>query len=71
MLIVDNHADFRDSARAMLEAAGFHVVGEAASGAQAIEAERQLQPAVVLLDIQLPDTDGFRVAEVLLAYLRP
>jgi DNA-binding NarL/FixJ family response regulator len=65
VLIVDDHPDFRDSARAMLEDAGFDVVGEAADGAEALTAVRQLHPAIVLLDIQLPDTDGFRVAEVL------
>ena len=63
VLIVDDHADFRDSARAMLEVAGFDVVGEAADGAAALAAVRRLQPAIVLLDIQLPDNDGFRVAE--------
>ena len=45
--------------------AGFDVVGEAANGTEARAATRQLQPAVVLLDIQLPDTDGFHVAEAL------
>lgn len=49
----------------MLEVAGFDVVGEAADGAQALSAARRLRPAIVLLDIQLPDTDGFRVAESL------
>jgi DNA-binding NarL/FixJ family response regulator len=63
VLIVDDHEDFRDSARIMLEAAGFDVVGEAADGAQALLAEARLRPAVVLLDVQLPDTDGFAVAE--------
>ena len=63
VLIVDDHDEFRVSARALLEAEGFAVVGEAADGAQAIEAVAALRPAVVLLDIQLPGRDGLAVAE--------
>ena len=63
MLIVDDHADFRASARALLEAEGFEVIGEAADGREAIAEVRRLRPDVVLLDIQLPDQDGFAVAE--------
>ena len=67
VLIVDDHPSFRDSARRMLEADGYEVVGEAADGISATDAARQLQPDVVLLDIRLPDTDGFKVAERLAA----
>jgi CheY-like chemotaxis protein len=63
VLIVDDHADFRTFARAVLEADGFHVVGEAADGASALAAAGALKPAVVLLDVQLPDIDGFAVCE--------
>ena len=63
MLIVDDHEDFRTSARSLLEAEGFDVVGEAADGGQAIAEAERLQPDIVLLDIQLPDLDGFAVAE--------
>jgi DNA-binding NarL/FixJ family response regulator len=62
VLIVDDHPSFRASARAMLEAGGFDVVGEAADGVQALEAVSRLRPDVVLLDVQLPDFDGFEVA---------
>ena len=65
VLIVDDHAAFRASARALLEAEGFEVVGEAADGAGAVEAVAVLRPAIVLLDIQLPDLDGLAVAEQL------
>ena len=63
VLIVDDHEDFRTSASALLESEGFAVVGEAADGAAAIDSTDRLRPDVVLLDIQLPDLDGFAVAE--------
>jgi DNA-binding NarL/FixJ family response regulator len=63
VLIVDDHPSFRASARYMLEADGYEVVGEAADGTSAIDAVRALQPDVVLLDIRLPDLNGFQVAE--------
>ena len=62
VLIVDDHPSFRASARALLQAEGFEVVGEAADGAEALRAAEELHPDVVLLDVQLPDTDGFDVA---------
>jgi DNA-binding NarL/FixJ family response regulator len=67
VLIVDDHAAFRASARALLQAGGFDVVGEAADGAAAVEAVATLRPEIVLLDIQLPDVDGLAVAEQLAA----
>jgi DNA-binding NarL/FixJ family response regulator len=65
VLIVDDHAAFRASARALLQVEGFEVVGEAANGAAAVEAVAVLRPEIVLLDIQLPDLDGLAVAEQL------
>jgi DNA-binding NarL/FixJ family response regulator len=62
VLIVDDHAGFRSLARRLLAAEGFDVVGEAGSGFMAIESVRRLRPEIVLLDIQLPDLDGFEVA---------
>jgi CheY-like chemotaxis protein len=67
LLIVDDHAEFRASARALLGAEGFDVIGEAADGEEAIEAVARLRPQVVLLDVQLPGMDGMHVAEVLAA----
>ncbi|MFL5864837.1 MAG: response regulator transcription factor [Solirubrobacteraceae bacterium] len=67
MLIVDDHPSFRASARRMLEADGYEVVGEAATGSSGLDAARDLRPDVVLLDIRLPDVDGFHVAEQLAA----
>jgi two-component system response regulator EvgA len=62
VFIVDDHPSFRASARRMLEASGYEVVGEAETGAAALAAVRELNPELVLLDIQLPDLDGFEVA---------
>jgi len=64
VLIVDDHAPFRALARALLQLEGFEVVvvGEAADALSALDAVRRLRPNVVLLDIQLPDLDGFEVA---------
>ncbi len=65
VLIVDDHAGFRAAARALLAAGEFDVVGEAEDGASAVAAAASLQPEIVLLDVQLPDLDGFAVAEEL------
>jgi DNA-binding NarL/FixJ family response regulator len=67
VLIVDDHAAFRASARALLQAEGFDVIGEATDGAEAVEAVAALRPQIVLLDIQLSDLDGLAVAEQLAA----
>ena len=66
VLIVDDHAGFRSWARALLQAEGYQVIGEAEDGASAISAVRELRPRVVLLDVQLPDIDGFEVTRRLL-----
>lgn len=62
VLIVDDHAGFRASARLLLEAQGLEVVGEAPDGAEALLMVERLAPDVVLLDVGLPDMDGFDVA---------
>ncbi len=61
VLIVDDHADFRAQACELLEAAGYEVVGSCPDGCSALEAISGLRPDVVLLDVQLPDIDGFCV----------
>ena len=65
ILIVDDHPSFRRFARRLLEAEGFVVVGEASDGASAVAACRRWRPQLVLLDILLPDIDGFAVADTL------
>jgi DNA-binding NarL/FixJ family response regulator len=65
VLVVDDHADFRAAARSLLESEGFKVVAEGGTAAEAVGLARQLHPAVVLLDIRLPDGDGLDVAETL------
>jgi DNA-binding NarL/FixJ family response regulator len=65
VLIVDDHAEFRASATALLEAEGFAVVATVADGETAVEAVARLRPEVVLLDVQLPGADGFAVADQL------
>jgi DNA-binding NarL/FixJ family response regulator len=62
ILIVDDHAGFRSQARTLLEASGYDVIGEAEDGAGAVSATEKLHPDVVLLDVQLPDRDGFSIA---------
>jgi CheY-like chemotaxis protein len=63
VLIVDDHPAFRAAARRLLELEGYDVVGEAEDGLSALAAARRLRPDFILLDVQLPDLDGFEVAE--------
>jgi DNA-binding NarL/FixJ family response regulator len=65
ILIVDDHPSFRATVKTLLLADGFEVVGEAADGRSAVEAVEELRPDLVLLDVQLPDMDGFAVIEQL------
>ena len=67
VLIVDDHQPFRAVARELLEGAGYVVSGEAAGAAEALAAVAADVPDVVLLDVQLPDGDGFAVAMELAA----
>jgi DNA-binding NarL/FixJ family response regulator len=62
VLIVDDHQAFRETARLLLESEGFDVVGEAENGEAAVVKAAELTPDLILLDVQLPDIDGFEVA---------
>jgi DNA-binding NarL/FixJ family response regulator len=71
MLIVDDHAGYRRQARALFASGGYHVIGEAGDVASGVRAAAELHPAVVLLDVQLPDGDGFEAAGRMLAVDAP
>jgi len=62
VLIVDDYPPFLDSARGLLESGDFEVVGEAEDGLTALRLAEDVQPDVVLLDVHMPDLDGFEVA---------
>jgi len=62
VLIVDDYAPFRDGARGLLESGEFDVVGEAEAGHEAVRLAQEVRPDVVLLDVHMPDLDGFEVA---------
>jgi two-component system, NarL family, invasion response regulator UvrY len=60
VLTVDDHATFRHAARALIGATeGFEVAGEAASGEEGVAAAVRLHPDLVLMDVRLPDIDGY------------
>jgi CheY-like chemotaxis protein len=65
VLIVDDHAPLPGAGQRVAADGGFEVVGEAADARSALEAVGRLRPSVVVLDIQLPDLDGFEVARQL------
>jgi DNA-binding NarL/FixJ family response regulator len=62
VLVVDDHPGFRACARRLLEREGYRVVAEAGDGASGIARARELRPQLALVDVYLPDIDGFEVA---------
>ena len=71
VLIVDDHAGFRAQARRLLESEGFQVVGEAGNFSSGLEAGRALAPELALVDVYLPDGDGFELASRLQSLADP
>jgi PAS domain S-box-containing protein len=65
VLIVDDDAEFRALAGMLLRSRGYEVIGESADAASAVDAARSLRPSAILLDVNLPDRDGFWVAAAL------
>jgi CheY-like chemotaxis protein len=71
VLVVDDHVGFREVARALLQSEGLLVVAEAADGAEALAAAASHAPDLVLLDVHLPDIDGFEVSRRLALLANP
>jgi DNA-binding NarL/FixJ family response regulator len=65
ILVVDDDPSFRALAIRLLTGAGLEIAGEADTVRSAVEAALELEPAAILLDIGLPDGDGFAVADQL------
>ncbi|MBK8032967.1 MAG: response regulator transcription factor [Anaerolineae bacterium] len=58
LLLVEDHVLVRQSIRAFLEGANFEVVGEASSGAEAVQLATDLQPDLIIMDVHLPEMSG-------------
>ena len=63
VLIIDDNTPFRAAARQLLERGGFVVVAEAANGGSGLREAKENRPDLAIVDVQLPDSDGFEVAE--------
>ena len=69
ILLADDHKMLRDGLRAILEKEGLQVVGEAATGHEAIEMARRLRPTVVVMDISMPELNGIDATRRIMAEL--
>ncbi|MFP3852682.1 MAG: response regulator transcription factor, partial [Anaerolineales bacterium] len=58
VLVADDHSLFRDGIVSLLEAAGHQVVGQVGNGAEAIEAAGELEPDLILMDLNMPEVSG-------------
>jgi len=68
VMVVDDHEIWRDGVRSMLKNTEFEVVGEAASGKEALDKIADIQPRLVLLDIRMAGGDGFETLTALKTY---
>lgn len=70
VLVADDHAGFRGALRELIEAiADFEVVAEADCGEQAVERARELEPDLVLIDVNMPGCGGIVAARELVTAL--
>lgn len=67
LLLVDDHALFRQSLSVLLAANGYEVIGAASNGFAALESARQLRPDLILMDIEMPDCDGVTATRLIKA----
>jgi DNA-binding NarL/FixJ family response regulator len=67
ILVADDHALFRESLSALLTARGLDVIGEAGDGREAVELARRLQPDIILMDLDMPGTDGLTATRLISA----
>ncbi len=63
VLIVDDHALFRESLGSLLRARDYEVVGEASNGREALEKAWELKPEIVLMDLAMPEVDGLEATK--------
>lgn len=68
VMVVDDHEIWRDGVRSMLKDTEFEVVGEAASGKEALDTVADIHPRLVLLDIRMAGGDGFETLTALKGY---
>ncbi|WP_261663094.1 response regulator transcription factor [Deinococcus sp. Marseille-Q6407] len=66
VLLVDDHALFRQGLKSLLESEGMRVIGEAANGREALRFAADTHPDVILMDIQMPELDGVKATQNIL-----
>jgi len=69
ILVVDQNQEMRGKVRSLLESAGWHVVGEAGDGQDAIEKAQRLGPDLIILDLSLPIKNGLEISAEILTNL--